>query len=168
MSPIHLPVSPLGTFLPWSYTSHFISFRCAIHQYVNASGTSICFSDHSLEPAHISLDCVIRMLADVVTGRSRACCKPIPLTGDNKKRNFMDHVLKHVSLTILPAIEGVVDFATRSIKWFHVIPHFLCLCVYVSMVWGSATDCIAVVIMFEFWCFHSVKEGGIKVQANGW
>ena len=83
-----------------------------------------------------------------------------------------------VIVTIISALEGVVHFATRSlghkyrhplsIKCFHVTPHFLCLCVYVSMVWGSATDCIAVVIMFEFWCFHSVKEGGIKVQANGW
>ena len=61
-------------------------------------------------------DCVIQMWADVVTGRCRACFKPIALLGKNKKRNFMDHVLKHVSLIVcgLCYLTGCAE---------HVIPH---------------------------------------------
>ena len=64
----------------------------------------------------IPIDCAIRMWADVVTGRCRACCKPIALSGKNKKRNFMDHVLKHVSLTV-----GGLCYLTGCAE--HVIPH---------------------------------------------
>ena len=58
----------------------------------------------------------------MVTGRSRASCEPIPLTGDNKKRNFIDHVLKHVSPTVcgICYLMGCTEHVIRHCKNFHM------------------------------------------------
>ena len=69
----------------------------------------------------IHIDCAIWMWADVVTGRCRASCKPIALSGKNKKRSFMDHVLKHFSLTVcgLCYLTGCAEHVVRDCRNFH-------------------------------------------------
>ena len=48
----------------------------------------------------VSLECATKMWVDVTTDRCRACQKSIALSGKTKKRNFMDHVLRDVRITV--------------------------------------------------------------------
>ena len=48
----------------------------------------------------VSLECATKMWVDDTTDRCRACQKSIALSGKTKKRNFMDHVLRDVSITV--------------------------------------------------------------------
>ena len=47
-----------------------------------------------------TLSCIMKMWVDETTDRCRACQKSIALSGSTKRRNFMDHVLRHVSITV--------------------------------------------------------------------
>mgnify|MGYP001794781039 FL=1 len=78
----------------------------------------------------VPLDNVIRMWVDGGTQRCRACCKPITLAGVNKNRNFMEHVLKHVSLTVcgICYLTGCSEHVIRHCRNFHrqkttCVPH---------------------------------------------
>ena len=53
-----------------------------------------------LNITRVPLDCIMKMWVDEATDRCRACQKSIALSGKTKKRNFMDHVLRHVSITV--------------------------------------------------------------------
>ena len=54
-----------------------------------------------LEITKIPIACAIRMSDDVVTGRCRACWKPIAVSGEKQEREIsLYHVLKHVSLIV--------------------------------------------------------------------
>ena len=53
-----------------------------------------------LNITRIPLDCIMKMWVDEATDRCRACRKYIALSGDTKRRNFMDHVLRHVSVAV--------------------------------------------------------------------
>ena len=48
----------------------------------------------------IPLDCIMKMWVDETTDRCRACRKSIALSGSTKRRNFMDHVLRHVFVAV--------------------------------------------------------------------
>ena len=53
-----------------------------------------------LNITRVPLDCIMKMWVDEATDRCKACRKHIALSGDTKKRNFMDHVLRHVCVAV--------------------------------------------------------------------
>mgnify|MGYP001801864372 CR=1 FL=1 len=84
ISPTHFYVPP-SLHTACSQVSWFVSFRWSWHRYDHAAHT-------------LSVLSVLGLQGGV--GRCRACCKPITLSVRSKKRSCMDHVLKHVSLTV--------------------------------------------------------------------
>ena len=70
----------------------------------------------------IPLDCAIQMSADVVTGRCRACWKPIAVSEEKQEREIsLYHVLKHVSLIVcgLCYLTGCAEHDIRHCRNFH-------------------------------------------------
>ena len=63
---------------------------------------SICFNPCTtvLGVLKVPLNHVRRMWVEGRTQRCRVYCRPITPTSINTKKNFMDHVLKHVSLSV--------------------------------------------------------------------
>ena len=69
----------------------------------------------------VPLDCTMKMWVDETTDRCRACQKSIALSHRTKKRNFMDHVLRHVSITVcgLCYLTGCTEHVARHCIRFH-------------------------------------------------
>ena len=69
----------------------------------------------------VTLECATKMWVDDTTDRCRACQKSIALSGKTKKRNFMDHVLRHVSLTVcgLWYLTGCTEHVARHCMRLH-------------------------------------------------
>ena len=63
----------------------------------------------------------MKMWVDDTTDRCRACQKSIALSERIKKRNFMDHVLRHVSITVcgLCYLTGCTEHVVRHCMRFH-------------------------------------------------
>ena len=87
---VSLCTSPSGF-----YTSHCISVRCQICRYDHDGDpltvlVSICFDAFTpvLWVLNVLLDHGMLILFDETTQRCRACCKPITLTGRNKKEYY--------------------------------------------------------------------------------
>ena len=69
----------------------------------------------------VTLECATKIWVDDTTDRCRACQKSIALSGKTKKRNFMDHVLRHVSLTVcgLCYLTGCTEHVARHCMRLH-------------------------------------------------
>ena len=69
----------------------------------------------------VPLDCIMKMWVEETTGTCRASRKSIALSGSTKKRNFMDHVLRHVSVTVcgLCYLAGCTEHIARHCMKFH-------------------------------------------------
>ena len=69
----------------------------------------------------VSLECTMKMWVDDTTDRCRACQKPIALSEKTKTKDFMDYVLRHVSITVcgLCYLTGCTKHIARHYIRFH-------------------------------------------------
>ena len=127
MCSIHLFVLPLCALSPCSHTSHLISGARFIGMTKLLVPLPlllvICFDPSTpvLGVIKVPLNCVMQMCVEERTQKCRACLKPIALARINRRKNLLDPVLKHVSISVCENcyLAGCTEYIARHCRNFH-------------------------------------------------